>query len=71
MLPSLVAPTAAEAFMKRCAHCGGRLGLIAHRTFSLRFCKLACKKAYGHKAREEVRKKISHLAVLTREPTRS
>ena len=25
--------------MKRCAFCGGRLGLVSHRKGSLRFCK--------------------------------
>jgi len=31
--------------MKRCALCGGRLGLISHRKGLLRFCKLAHKSA--------------------------
>src|SRR5262249_28679000 len=55
--------TATEARMKRCAHCGGRLGLIVHRFLTLRFCKLACKKAYGQKRREEVRKRFAHVAL--------
>jgi hypothetical protein len=32
--------------MKRCAFCGGRLGLISHREGSLRFCKRVHKSAY-------------------------
>jgi hypothetical protein len=32
--------------MTRCALCGGRLGLISHRTGSLRFCRRAHKAAY-------------------------
>ena len=56
--------TATEALMKRCAHCGGPLGLIVHRFLTLRFCKLACKKAYGQKRREEVRKRFAHVALL-------
>jgi hypothetical protein len=55
--------------MKRCAHCGGKLGMIVHRTFSLRFCKLACKKAYDHQRKDELRKKMAHLAFLARGPT--
>ena len=52
--------------MKRCAHCGGRLGLVVHRFLTLRFCKLACKKAYGQKRREEVRKRFAHVTLLVR-----
>ena len=39
--------------MKRCAFCGGRLGLISHREGSLRFCKQAHKSAYLQRQREE------------------
>ena len=38
--------------MKRCALCGGRLGLISHRKGRLRFCKLAHKSAYSERERE-------------------
>ena len=38
--------------MKRCAFCGGRLGLISHRKGSLRFCKQAHKSAYLQRQRE-------------------
>ena len=39
--------------MKRCALCGGRLGLISHRKGVLRFCKLAHKTAYIEREREQ------------------
>jgi hypothetical protein len=38
--------------MKRCALCGGRLGLISHRKGRLRFCKLARKTEYIERERE-------------------
>jgi hypothetical protein len=28
---------------KRCAHCGGKFGLIYHHHWGLRFCRKACK----------------------------
>jgi hypothetical protein len=28
---------------KRCAHCGGKFGLIHHHHWGLRFCRKACK----------------------------
>jgi hypothetical protein len=34
--------------MRRCDYCGGKLGLVVHRKWKLRFCKLACKNAYEH-----------------------
>lgn len=34
---------------RRCAFCGGGLGLVAHSHWSLRFCSLAHKKAYLHR----------------------
>ena len=39
--------------MKRCAFCGGRLGLISHRKGGLRFCKQAHKSAYLQRQREQ------------------
>jgi len=55
--------------MKRCAFCGGRLGLISHRKGSLRFCKRLHMSAYferqrKHKASEDRRK--SWLDFLSR-----
>jgi hypothetical protein len=38
--------------MRRCAFCGGRLGLISHRKGSLRFCKRVHKLAYFERQRE-------------------
>jgi hypothetical protein len=57
--------------MKRCAFCGGRLGLISHRKGTLRFCKLAHKSAYIE--RELKQRKAEHhrklwFDFLTRRP---
>jgi hypothetical protein len=30
----------------RCAHCGGRFGLICHYHWGLRFCRKACKTTF-------------------------
>jgi hypothetical protein len=35
--------------MRRCDYCGGKLGLIIHRIWKWRFCKLACKEAYEYR----------------------
>jgi hypothetical protein len=40
--------------MKRCAFCGGRLGLISHQKGNLRFCKQVHKSAYVQRQRDEV-----------------
>jgi hypothetical protein len=52
--------------MRRCAHCGGQLGLVVHRRFTLRFCRLACKKAHEKLADEERRAKQKWHAFLAR-----
>ena len=39
--------------MRRCAFCGGRLGLISQRKGMLRFCKLAHKSAYIERERTQ------------------
>src|SRR6266849_10341238 len=44
-----------ESVMKRCHYCGGKLGLIVHRKWSLRFCKLACKKSYECRQSQQIR----------------
>lgn len=31
-----------------CDHCGGRFGLVTHRWWGNRFCKLICKTSYRH-----------------------
>jgi hypothetical protein len=41
--------------MKRCALCGGPLGLILHREGMLRFCKVAHKTAYIERRREQLK----------------
>jgi hypothetical protein len=30
----------------RCAHCGGRFGMVTHRWWGNKFCKRTCKNAY-------------------------
>jgi hypothetical protein len=50
--------------MRRCDYCGGRLGMIVHRNWMLRFCSKLCKKAYEHKAEEQRLAKQRHLAFL-------
>jgi hypothetical protein len=30
----------------RCAHCGGRFGMVTHRCWGNKFCKRTCKNAY-------------------------
>jgi hypothetical protein len=52
--------------MRRCNYCGGKLGLIVHRKWRWRFCKLACKKAYEHRRREKVQRLRLWLAYLSR-----
>lgn len=32
--------------MKRCAHCGGRFGLIVYRWYGQRFCRAKCREAF-------------------------
>jgi cellulose synthase/poly-beta-1,6-N-acetylglucosamine synthase-like glycosyltransferase len=41
--------------MRRCHYCGGKLGLIVHRKWRLRFCKLACKKSYEYRQSQQIR----------------
>jgi len=58
--------------MKRCALCGGRLGLISHRKGNLRFCKLAHKSAYIEREREHQKVEQGRklwLDFLSRRPT--
>jgi hypothetical protein len=44
--------------MKRCDHCGGRLGMVVRRKWRWRFCKLTCKTAFEHRHHEEARRRI-------------
>ena len=59
--------------MKRCAFCGGRLGLISYREGRLRFCKRVHKSAYLQRQREqqgaEGRRKM-WLVFFNRRPTK-
>jgi hypothetical protein len=57
--------------MKRCALCGGRLGLISHRKGSLRFCKRVHKSAYLERQRADQKaedRRKSWLDFLSRRP---
>ena len=42
------------AATKVCAFCRGKLGLIAHRHRSMRFCSIAHKKAYVRRQQDEL-----------------
>jgi hypothetical protein len=49
----------------RCGQCGGKLGLIVHRYWELRFCRRACKRSYlEHVERdsERLRRWFAYLA---------
>jgi hypothetical protein len=37
----------------RCAECGGRLGLVSHQYWGLRFCRKACKHNFLAKAAKD------------------
>jgi len=55
--------------MKRCAFCGGGLGLLSHRKGRLRFCKRAHKTAYvqrQHEQQEAERQRKSWFDFLSR-----
>ena len=52
--------------MRRCDCCGGKLGLIVHRKWTWRFCKLACKKAYEYRQRKEIQRGRPWLEYLFR-----
>jgi hypothetical protein len=47
--------------VKRCDYCGGRLGMVIHRKWSWRFCKLTCKAAFEHRQHEEFRRRMREL----------
>jgi hypothetical protein len=51
--------------MRRCDYCGGKLGLIVHRRWRLRFCKLACKNAYEFRQRKQIRHRRRQLDTST------
>lgn len=51
--------------MKRCDQCGGKLGMIVHRKWSWRFCKLTCKTAFMHRRHEEVLRRIGALVTMS------
>jgi hypothetical protein len=51
---------------KRCAYCGGGLGLISHRKYSLRFCKKDHKKAFEHRLELERLDKVRWLNFIAR-----
>jgi len=50
----------------RCGQCGGKLGLIVHRYWELRFCRRACKRSYleqhVERDRERLRRWFAYLA---------
>jgi hypothetical protein len=52
--------------MNKCAYCGGSLGLMPYRKLKLRFCRLACKKAYEHQRKDQVRRQFAFQGALAR-----
>jgi hypothetical protein len=48
--------------MRRCDYCGGKLGLIIHRKWRWRFCKLAFRKGHEHPQRGEIQRQRRWLA---------
>ena len=57
------AEPAAPQLTRRCDFCGGRLGLVIHRYYRMRFCCEAHMMAYCRRLTEETRTKIRHLAL--------
>ena len=53
---------AAFAPTRRCDFCRGRLGLVMHRYYRMRFCCAAHLHAYRQRLTEDTRAKIRHLA---------
>jgi hypothetical protein len=51
--------------MRRCDYCGGKLGLIVHRKWRLRFCKLACKNSYELRQRQQIQHRRPRLDTST------
>jgi hypothetical protein len=43
--------------MRRCDFCGGKLGLVVHRKWGRRFCRLACKMADESCRRDEIQRR--------------
>jgi hypothetical protein len=39
--------------MKRCAHCGGKFGLVIHRWHGHRFCRAKCRERFLHQQNEK------------------
>jgi hypothetical protein len=48
---------------RRCDFCGGRLGLLVHRYYRMRFCSEAHMRAYCRRLGDETRAKIRRLAI--------
>jgi hypothetical protein len=57
------AEQAAVQLARRCDFCGGRLGLVIHRYYRMRFCCEAHTRAYRRRLTEETRVKIRRLAL--------
>jgi hypothetical protein len=56
------AEQAARQLIRRCDFCGGRLGLMIHRYYRMRFCCEAHMRTYRQRLTEETRAKIRRLA---------
>ena len=72
VLPGAESPPRGDKFegrfsgMNKCAYCGGPLGLMPYRKLKLRFCRLACKKAYEHRRKDQVRRQFAFQGALAR-----
>jgi hypothetical protein len=58
-----VAPRGSE--MKRCAHCGGKFGLVRYKWYSRQFCRKRCREAYLDKLaadRDRLRRWLGFVA---------
>jgi hypothetical protein len=51
--------------MKRCAHCGGKFGLVRYKWYSQQFCRKRCREAYVDKLaadRDRLRRWLGFIA---------
>jgi hypothetical protein len=54
----------------RCAYCGGRLGLVSHQYWRLRFCRKDCKDKFVAKSAKDYAHMRRWLGYLSRKTTK-
>jgi hypothetical protein len=54
--------------MKRCAHCGGKFGLVRQRWFNLQFCSRRCLDLYRDKLQQDRDRITRWFSFLARGP---